>query len=191
MKEFSSLCVCIWNALQNDSTFVTCVVMLNKENVNLFLNYRWHIHSVTPNLITILQSVCPKQLCLMRKGCLCCVLLYYKCNSSHKIIYVGLFWDLCLSFVLLSMSYSHLLLQHDVRLHLRLYRKRFKKSIYICYRSWQVFCWKTGNLTIKSTCIWICYVSWHMQRKKSKTLGTVVTGYHFLCSKNTVHPTSL
>lgn len=73
-----------FDALLNDLTFVTYVLMLDKENVHLILNCRWHIHSVRLNLISILQRICPKQLCVMRKGCLCCVLLYYESNSSHK-----------------------------------------------------------------------------------------------------------
>lgn len=51
---------------------------------SIFQNYRWHVHSASLNLISILQSVCLKQLCLMRKPCLCCVLFYYRCNSSHR-----------------------------------------------------------------------------------------------------------
>lgn len=72
-KEFSNRSLCVWKRFAEWLNFVTYIVMLNKENVHLFLNCRWHIHSVSLNLISVLQSICPKQLCVMRKGCLCCV----------------------------------------------------------------------------------------------------------------------
>lgn len=54
------------------------------KNPSVFQNYRWHIHSASLNLISTLQSICLKQLCLMRNACLCCVLFYYRCNSSRR-----------------------------------------------------------------------------------------------------------
>lgn len=72
------------NILHGDWAFVTNIVTLNKENVSLSQNYGWHIHSASLNLISLLQTICLKQLRLIRKGCLCCVLLHYQYNSSHK-----------------------------------------------------------------------------------------------------------
>lgn len=62
--------------------WVTLSCLIKKPSI--FQNYRWHIHSASLNLISILQNICLKQLCLMRKACLCCVLFYYRCNSSHR-----------------------------------------------------------------------------------------------------------
>lgn len=62
--------------------WVTLSRLIKKPSI--FQNYRWHIHSGSLNLINILQNICLKQLCLTRKACLCCVLLYYRCNSSHR-----------------------------------------------------------------------------------------------------------
>lgn len=95
-----------------DWTFVTNIVTLNKENVSLSQNYRWHIHSAGLNLISLLQRMCLKQLCLIRKGCLCCVLLHYQYNSSHKSFYMRPLEDSCHVFLMRSKS-CRLLPQQD------------------------------------------------------------------------------
>lgn len=102
------------SVLRGDSTFVTYIVTPNKENVSLSQNCGWHIHSASLNLISVLQRMCPKQLRLMRKGCLCCVLLHYQCNSSHK----SFTWDCsqtCVSLLVMpSKSCCHFMQQHVI-----------------------------------------------------------------------------
>lgn len=130
-KEKSEILQCKFVHLEmpcRTTHLLTYIVMLNKENVHLFLNWWWHIHSVSLNLISVLQTICPKQLCMMRKGCLCCVFLHYETNSSHEsfthdltVTYVSL-KCCCLRFTVTSC--------HDMLLNLLqlpLYRQKFRK----------------------------------------------------------------